>query len=105
MEKKGTFRDSLNKELDDISNDIILDPGYRRKKLILWIIRTSLSIILYIILWKHNWVKWTLILAVPLSLFSLFTIIASSYFLKRKIKSIRQKIERADNIINEKPDE
>jgi hypothetical protein len=103
METNERFSDSLKKELDAISNDTILHPAYRKKKLILWIIRTTISVILYIIFWKHEWVKWSLILTVPLSLFSLFTIVGSAYFLKRKIERTRKKIEEVDKIINETP--
>ncbi len=103
METNETFSDSFKKELDAISNDTILDPAYKKKKLILWTIRTTISVILYIIFWKHEWVKWSLILTVPLSLFSLFTIVGSAYFLKRKIERTRKKIEEADKIINKTP--
>jgi hypothetical protein len=105
MEKKGSFKDSFKNELEAISNDPILAPTYRRKKLILWTIRTTFSIILYVFLWKHEWVKWTLILTVPLSLFSLFIIAAGPYFLKQKIERTRQNIERTDSIISETPNE
>jgi hypothetical protein len=69
MENKETFSENFKNELDAISNHTILDPAYRKKKLTLWSIRTIITIGLYIIFWKHSWVKWTLILTVPLNSF------------------------------------
>jgi len=101
MENNETISDSFSKELDAISSDTILDPAFRRKKLILWTIRAMISIVLYVIFWKYEWVKWTLLLTIPLSFFSLFTIIGAAYLLKRKIKKTKRKIEEADKIIHE----
>ncbi len=101
MENNETISDSFKKELDAISTDTILDPAFRKKKLILWTIRTTISIALYVIFWKYEWVKWTLLLTIPLSFFSLFTIIGSPYLLKRKIEKTKIKIEEADKIIHE----
>lgn len=84
MKNKESLSESFNHELEDVTNNNVLDPAYRKKKLIMWSIRTSISIGLYIVLWKHkNWIKWSLVLTVPLSLFSLFMILGSPYLLKK----------------------
>lgn len=105
MENQETFSESFEKELEAISSNAILDPVYRKKKLILWSIRAVIAIILYIIFWKHNWIKWSLIVTVPISLFSLFTIIGSPYFLKKKIEKAKRKIEEVEKIISETTNE
>ena len=105
MENNETLSESFKRELDQATTSTILDPAYRKKKLILWAIRTTLSVILYVIFWKHNWVKWSLLLTVPLSLFSLFTIIGSPYLLKRKIERTKKKIEETEKLLIETPDE
>jgi len=98
-----TLSESFKKELDAASTNTILDPAYRKKKLILWTVRTTISVVLYVIFWKYNWVKWSLLLTIPLSLFSLFTIIVSPYLLKRKIEQTRNKIDEAENLMAETP--
>lgn len=105
MDNNGTLSESFKKELEAATTNTILDPAYRKKKLVLWTIRTTISVILYIIFWKYNWVKWSLLLTIPLSLFSLFTIIGSPYLLKIKIERTKKKIEEADKIMTETPDE
>ena len=60
---------------------------------------------LYVIFWEHNLVKWSLLLTIPLSLFSLFTIIGSPYLLKRKIEQTKNKIEETEKLMTETPDE
>ena len=100
-----TISDSFKKELEIILSNPILDPAYKRKKLIFWIIRTSLSVVLYIIFWEYNWVRWSLLLAIPLSLASLFLIVGSSYIIKRKIEKTTKKIEEVDRLIKKPTNE
>ncbi len=103
MGNNETLSESFKKDLDAASTNTILDPAYRKKKLILWTVRTTISVVLYVIFWKYNWVKWSLLLTIPLSLFSLFTIIVSPYLLKRKIEQTRNKIDEAENLMAETP--
>jgi ABC-type transport system involved in Fe-S cluster assembly fused permease/ATPase subunit len=105
MENNETTSDSFKRELDAVSTNTILDPAFRKKKLILWAIRTSISVVLYIVFWKYDWIKWTLVVTVPLSIFSLFTIIGSPYILKRKIERTNRKIEQTENLIGETQEE
>lgn len=105
MDNNETLSESFKRELDQATTSTILDPAYRKKKLVLWAIRTTLSVILYVIFWKHNWVKWSLLLTIPLSLFSLFTIIGSPYLLKRKIERTKKKIEESEKLLTETPEE
>lgn len=105
MENNETLSESFKRELDQVKTSTILDPAYRKKKLVLWAIRTTISLTLYVIFWEHNWVKWTLLLTIPLSLLSLFTIIGSPYLLKRKIERTKKKIEETEKLMTETPDE
>jgi hypothetical protein len=100
MENNETLSESFKRELDQATTSTVLDPAYRKKKLVLWVIRATISVILYVIFWKHNWVKWSLLLAIPLSLFSLFTIIGLPYLLKRKIEHTKKKIEEIEKPIS-----
>lgn len=101
MENKETLSEEFKNELDAILNQTTLNPNLRRRKLITWFIRTAISVVLYIIFWKYDWVKWTLILTVPLTMFSLFTIVGLPYLLKRKIEITNQKLREADQITEE----
>ncbi len=105
MEDNETLNESFKRELEEATTNTILDPAYRNKKLVLWTIRTILSFILYLIFWKYDWVKKSLFLTIPLSLFSLFTIIASPYILKRKIERTKRNIEETDKLLTETIDE
>ncbi len=100
-ENEASINDNFKRELEEVAANSILTPEFRRKKLILWFIRTTISVVLYIIFWKYNWVKWTLLLTVPLSLFSLCTIVVMPYFLKRKIENTKAKIEETEKIISD----
>ncbi|MCR6639660.1 MAG: hypothetical protein NVV82_11935 [Sporocytophaga sp.] len=93
-----TFNESIKRELEILSNSPILMKEYRQKKLLLWLVRTLMTILIYVLFWEYNWVKWTLILTVPLNLFSLFTIVGSGYLLKRKIEKLRNKLNDANQL-------
>ena len=105
MEQEETLSESFKRELDAATANTVLDPAFKKKKLILWSIRTSLTVILYLYFWNHAWVKWSLLLTIPLSLFSLASIIGSSYFFKKKMASTLEKMEAFDNLKSGKEDE
>jgi len=87
-------RQNLIEEIDDLSDQHRLSSSYKKKKLIIWAVRTVLSAVLYVIFWKYEWVRWTLILYIPLSLFNLLMIIGFNFILDRKVKTLRSKIDK-----------
>lgn len=84
---------SLREEIEELSRQERLTPAYRKKKLIIWTVRTGLSVVLYVIFWKYEWVRWTLILYVPLALFNLIMLLGFNYILDKKINKIRSRID------------
>ena len=98
MKEESIIRDELE---NSIKNVEILNPEYRKKKLIFWAVRVVFSIVLYVIFWKYVWVRYTLFLTVPISLFSLCSITLMPYFLNKKIEKTKQKIEKIEQIFTE----
>ncbi len=96
-----SLSENFRKELDAASKESVLNPGYKRRKIVLWSIRTAITAALYIVFWEHTWVRWTLLVTVPLNLFSLLSIFGWSYFLRRKIERTKSKLEEADKVIAE----
>ena len=88
------YKQSIKEEIDDLSNQHRLSYSYKKKKLIIWTVRTVLSVVLYVIFWKYEWVRWTLILYIPLSLFNLLMIFGFNFILDRKVKSLKSKIDK-----------
>jgi len=99
MENNETLRESFEKELDNVQNNVIFNSEYRKRKLIFWAIRTIILVILYLIFWEHNWVKKSLYFTAPLSALSLLMIILSPYLIKRKIKRTKRKISEAEQFL------
>jgi len=87
-------RQNLIEEIDDLSDRHRLSSSYKKKKLIIWTVRTVLSAVLYVIFWKYEWVRWTLILYVPLSLFNLLMIFGFNFILDRKVQSLKSKVDK-----------
>lgn len=83
---------SFEQELAQSDYHAIADSGVRRKKLILWIIRTAISVGIYWYFWDYIWVRWTLVLTVPLSLLSLATITLMPFLLQRKVRRLRSEL-------------
>ena len=88
------YKEDLKAEVDQLAGENRLTDAYKRRKLIIWSIRTILTIILYIIFWKHEWVRWTLVLYIPLTIFNLVMIFGFNYLVDRKVKRVNSKIDR-----------
>lgn len=95
-----SLREEFEKEIEEIQQKEIFSPEYKKKKLIIWVVRTILTIVIYYFLWHYEWVRWTLILYIPLALLSLFSILGANYFMNKKIEKTRQKIEDAERAIS-----
>lgn len=92
---------NFGRELEKVQNGKVLSPGFHKKKLIIWCIRTSIALILYAVFWKYAWVRWTLLMYIPLSLFSLLSLYGWTYSLKKKIGKTNLKISEAEDAIRE----
>ena len=99
MDKEISFSESFEEQMRLMSQQTVLSPGYRKKKLILWVVRTCITVALYIIFWEYAWVRWTLLVVAPLSIMSLVMIVGMNYFLQRKIAVARQKMGDVDKLI------
>lgn len=87
--------DEMKENFDNaIKNIKLFDPKENKRRLFFWIVRTALMVLLYFIFWSYIWVRYTLIITIPLSLFSLITFIIIPYYLQKKIEKIRETIER-----------
>lgn len=95
-EKK--LSEQFEEELSEIEGAEIFDAAYKRKKLIIYGVRTFIAILLYGSFWEHEWVRWTLLLYVPLNLFGLAAILMPEFFLKKKIARTRKKIQEMDDL-------
>jgi len=87
------YKKSLREEIEEFSNQQRLTSAYRKKKLIIWTVRTVLSAVLYVIFWKYEWVRWTLILYVPLSLFNIIMLLGFNFILDKKVNKLRSRID------------
>jgi len=87
--KENNLSEEFEKELLKYRDNGILSAEYRKKKLIIYIVRTVIAIILFALFWKYHWTKWLLIIYVPINLFSLASIFGYKFFLKRKIDRVK----------------
>ncbi|MBV6439802.1 MAG: hypothetical protein DYG98_18520 [Haliscomenobacteraceae bacterium CHB4] len=58
------------------------------------IIRETLTVALYIIFWKHEWVRWSLYVVAPLILLNLGLLLLLTWGLPRKIKLLQNSLNR-----------
>lgn len=101
MEEQSSLKDDFEKELDKINAQTFLSPEYKRRKTVTWVIRTIIAIVLFIIFWKHTWVRWALVAYIPLNLFSILSIHYGQRFLNKKVDRTRKKIEEAEQLMDE----
>ena len=92
-----SLSDSFETVLEHVRSEAKDSSGFRKKKLIFWGIRTFMVIVLYIMFWDQSWVRWSLLIYIPLNMLSLFAIYGTNFILERKIRRTRRKIKEAEN--------
>ena len=99
MSNKNETVTGLQKELDEISKGALLSPEIIRKKLIMWVIRNAISVFLIWYFWDHWFMKYALWIIIPLSLFSLISIVGFNYFVKRKIAKSQGAVDELSDVM------
>ncbi len=105
MEPSKDTKNTLAEELEKIKSETILSPQYKKRKALFWVIRTLIAIVLYILLWEYTWVRWTLVVYIPLSLVSLSSIFGWNFFLNQKIAKTQKKIQELEQLMDEVEEE
>ena len=93
-ETNDSMRTHFEKELQEATEGSILSGKERKKKLIIYMIRTSIAAVLYFLLWKHYWVRMSLWLYIPLNLMGLLTMTLMPMILQRKVDKTRALINK-----------
>lgn len=79
--------------LNFIRSNSILSPVYFRKKILFWLLRTACIALIYFLFWKYNWVRWTLIVAIPVSILNIVSVFTWKYLLQQKLKRNEQELQ------------
>jgi hypothetical protein len=93
------------KKLEHIRNNSILSPVYRRKKILQWFLRTAVLTVLYILLWKYSWIKWTLWITVPICVLNIVSIFTWKYLLQQKINKNQIELAEMEAALQRRRDE
>ena len=97
---ESNLEDNLDQELERSNINEIFSSKYRNKKLFLYIIRTSIAIILYVYFWNYEYVRFSLWIYIPLNLIGLSILLFTPYFLKRKIERTRKLLGETDDFVS-----
>ncbi len=92
-------RSFLN-ELDSVAASPLLDPAYRRKKLVFWTIRQAITVGLAVAFWDLAWVRWLFAFAVVLALFNLALLFWGGPFLQRRMQRVRDRVLEQEAIMD-----
>jgi hypothetical protein len=91
---KFQLKRKLESELAELRSFDVLDPFFRKKKILIWFIRTNIAFFIYMMLWDYYWIRWTLLVYVPMNLASIASLFLARYFLSRKISSLEIRLRR-----------
>ena len=72
-----------------------------RRSFVLWFVRWAITVALYVIFWKHEWVRWTLLLTVPLGLFALYLAYKNAFVLPKRMENLRARVQDVDRTASE----
>ena len=94
MENQTPFNqnDVLQQKLERMEMMYAAMQPSLRSRWIRFIIRETLTVALYIIFWKHAWVRWSLCIVAPLVLLNLGMLSALTWGLPRTIGILRKQI-------------
>ena len=80
----SNFNEYLKTESPDLDIEAVLFQKALRKKWIKSIIRWILTIILYIVFWDKEWVRWSLWIVLPMALINLGYMLLMPHFFQQK---------------------
>ncbi len=90
---------SLKEIEDQIDETSEISEQYLNGKIRQFALHWGLTFLLYLSLWNLvTWVKWTLLITVPLALLALWQILYTKHRLGRKVDEIRQAIHHIEQI-------
>ena len=80
---------ALNKEAKSNISEI---EKFKKQRLTIWKIRWYIALLLYIIFWHIEWVRWTLIISIPVGLYSLYVILFGFNKILKRYEVLQEKI-------------
>ncbi|WP_336513977.1 hypothetical protein [Pollutibacter soli] len=96
MERKEEYAISAIRQYQDrlnfIRSNSILSPVYFRKKILFWFLRSLSIAVIYFLFWKYHWVRWTLVLSIPVSVLNIVSVFTWKYLLQQKLKRNEQEL-------------
>ncbi len=101
---QGIIR-QYQERLDYIRSNSILAPAYLRRKILFWILRTGIAALVYLIFWKFSWVRWTLVITVPISILNITSVFTWKYLLREKLRRNEQELAELENTLRNNPEE
>ncbi|MCR9154395.1 MAG: hypothetical protein NXI09_09825 [Bacteroidetes bacterium] len=84
--------------MENIKAPPLLDPSYRRKKLIAYLVRSLIAIALYWYFWSVSWVPYTLWIYIPINLIGLIMLTILPKFLEKKMQKAQAAMEDAQAV-------
>lgn len=103
--EENNFKKTFEEDIQKIESEEMLSPDYQKKKLIKYVVRTIIAIIIYVVFWEYEWVRWTLWFYVPLNLLGLVALLGMPFLMKRKLKKTIQRIDDLDEKLKKIEDE
>ena len=87
-------------DLNDIEKDLAqteaISHNYLTGAYLRFGIRWTITIALYLLLWKSlPWIRWTLVLSIPLGVYSLYRLVTTQDRLNHQFKDVREALEAA----------
>jgi len=91
---KFQLKQRLEAELAELRSFDVLDPHFWKKKILIWFIRSNIAFFIYMMLWDYYWIRWTLLVYIPMNLASIGSLFLARYFVSRKISSLETRLRR-----------
>ena len=85
--------DDLRRQLREATARPLMTPALRRRKLILWVFRQTVLVLLAWWFWEHAWMRWAFGIGVAFAIVNLFMILFAQRFLDARARRAEQRID------------
>jgi len=85
--------DDLRRQLREATARPLMTPALRRRKLILWVFRQMVLVLLAWWFWEHAWMRWAFGIGVAFAAVNLFLILFAQRLLDARMRRAEERIE------------
>ncbi len=91
--------DDIRRQLREATARPLMTPALRRRKLMLWVFRQVVLVLLAWWFWEHAWMRWAFGIGVAFAAINLFLILFAQRLLDARMRRAEQRIDHLERTL------